>query len=166
MINARYPQIRQNNNVRSRLIPIEVVERLRYDPAWSEAVQHLEQGLLGLGINYAKYDKKSDSDELEQTLKDEIDNLKTQISELRSKVRQDSMIIESGVRDEVQRIGDKVTQLREDVKRVPKQTKQKPCRKSNTDRTSIQVSREFKQLLKVMKGKRSYEDLLREKMSI
>ena len=145
------PMARQVNAVQRRLIPIETVERLRHDPAWSGAVRHLEQGVLGLGINYKKEIAKKDHF-LDQQIVSELMRLRGQVRELRERVRDE----ESGLETQVKSLGAK---LRES-KSAPK----KACK--DPTRTTIQVSMKFKQFLKEVKGKKSYEEFIVEKMEL
>ena len=164
MINARQPIARRFAIVDSRQVPIETVNRLRYDPAWSQAVKHLEQGLLGLRISYKEDCEKVH--ETDQAVKDEIKELKSQVRMLRSRLAADSASIGSDVKDEVRKLGDKVAELKNEDALEPKKKVQPSVRKHKSNKTSIQVSREFKMMLKVLKGTKSYEELIREKMNL
>lgn len=165
MMNIKQPVERNAHITESRLIPIDMVNRLRHDDAWSEAVQHLEQGLLGLGIKYTQ-ECKAKTEEIDQAIHDELSELRFQVRELRLNIRADNMGIEAEIKDEVRKMGVKVNELKEQVESEPKTEVKKPMRKAISNKTSIQVSREFKHLLKVMKGKKSYEELLKDKMCL
>lgn len=149
---------------KSRLIPVDTVNRLRHDAAWSEAVYHLEQGLLGLGIRYTE-ERMAKTEEIDNAIKEELSELRSQVRQLRSKISAENILLEANVKHEVNEIGAKVSQLKEDVESMPKEKADKPVKKPS-NKTSIQVSREFKHLLKGMKGSRSYEELIREKMCV
>jgi hypothetical protein len=161
-----------------RYIPIDVVNKLRYDPMWQEAIVKLERGQLGLGIRYAEEAAKTEAKQIvqaaktdtkkveqlvkvevreaEKAVKEEVSDLKADIDEIRAKVS------ENAINSEVEKLGSQINVLKEVVK-----IKKKLVRKAgNSNNTSIQVSRDFKKKLKSMKGKRTYEELIKEQMKI
>lgn len=164
MINTRQPIARRLVIVNNRQVPIETVNRLRYDPAWSRAVKHLEQGLLGLRIKYKEDCEKTNEED--QDLKDELKELRSQVRKLKSMIAADNVSIESDVKNEVRKLGDKMAEFKKEANLEPKKKLHYSVRKPKSNKTSIQVSREFKMMLKVLKGTKSYEELIREKMNL
>ena len=146
------PIVRQTDMVQGRLIPIDLVNRLRNDPAWSGAVAHLEQGVLGLGIKYREDPKVQPVNEI----KDELDELKDQVRDLRFKINSEKLKVDDTVAEQIRTVSTKISQIKK---------QRKPCRRAkDPTKSSIQVSKKFKTFLKEMKGDMTYEEFIVDKM--
>jgi hypothetical protein len=178
-IGARQAPIARQGAMDSyRYVPIEVVEKLRHDPAWTEVIMHLEQGRLGMGIKYPEVEViKEEVKEVDQKIKEEVKELKAEVKELKAKVIEDICVIEAGVKNEVRKmeagkVSDDVRELKAQVndlksKEVRKEVKQiYPKKARDPTITTIQVSKEFKKKLKILKGSKTYEELLKERTGI
>lgn len=175
---ARMVYQRPRFSAAPRFIPIDVVNKLRYDPLWQETIDKLERGKLGLGIRYAEVAEakpvvqvvkedakkveqivKTEVREVEQAVKDEVSDLKAEVNAIKAKVNAVSM--GSEVKTEVRKIGVEVKQLKEAVK-----TKRPARKASNSSISTIQISKDFKKRLKILKGKKTYEEFIKEQMKI
>ncbi|MBN2202703.1 MAG: hypothetical protein JW700_00755 [Candidatus Aenigmarchaeota archaeon] len=159
-----------------RIVHIDTINRLRQDDAWKGAVQHLEQGLLGLGIRY--------EDKRPVVIKTTDESARREIVELRRQLRDMKRMLcykrpaaENAIKSSVLEMNEKVAELRQEMKKLNKVPLQKAVEsktevkktkprhsKKSSKKTSIQISNEFKQLLKAMKGEMTYEELLKERM--
>jgi hypothetical protein len=138
-----------------KYVPIDLVEKLRFDPAWAGVIQHLEQGKLGLKIVYpavkaqpvAEVDHKAVKEvkDIEKMVLSEVSQLRAEVSRLA-----------------IKEVNDEVASIKSDVKEI----KKKPKIVRDPTKTSIQVSWDTKGRLKVIKGAKSYDELLKERFGM